>query len=154
MDSRRVTQPYGANPELYKPFGLDGHEGADLAAQVGANVYAAAGGSVRVVDAPPLPIDPKAKPYGIHVRLTHTIGGQTAVTVYAHLQSATVNVGDVVTAGQLIGLADATGNVRPAGAAGSHLHFGIYRVGPNGERLDAGNGFNGYLDPMPFFKTA
>lgn len=151
MDSRQITQAFGAHPEIYGPLGLPGgHEGADLRAPMGANVYAAAAGVVTEVILPTVPYDPVTKkdPYGKHVRIKHNAGGQLCKTVYAHLQAALVNVGDTVTAGQLIGRSDATGNVRPTGAAGSHVHFGLYFVDEQGNRLNADNGYRGYQDPM------
>ncbi|TLN03399.1 hypothetical protein FDZ74_14730, partial [bacterium] len=46
VDSRRVNQYFGENPDSYKGFGLPGHEGLDLYARDGANSYAAAAGDV------------------------------------------------------------------------------------------------------------
>jgi hypothetical protein len=75
--------------------------------------------------------------YGIHVRVEHIDGYET---IYAHLQSAAVDEGQEVQAGQLLGLADNTGN-----SQGDHLHLTLKHHGES---------FGGYpgsiIDPMPF----
>lgn len=57
--------------------------------------------------------------YGIHVRVQHAAGYET---IYAHLQTTLVKPGQPVTAGQVLGLADSTGNSR-----GNHLHLTLKR---------------------------
>lgn len=59
--------------------------------------------------------------------------GGGVVSNYGHLASIAVTEGDKVTAGQRIGVMGYTGNVKPAGKAGTHLHLGI-RV--NGKFVD------------------
>jgi hypothetical protein len=48
VDSRRLNQGFGENPDSYKPFGLPGHEGLDLYALPGANIYAPTAKSPRL----------------------------------------------------------------------------------------------------------
>jgi len=55
------------------------------------------------------------------VRVRHDGGYES---IYAHLMQATVSVGQPVKAGQLIGLADNTGN-----SFGAHLHFTVKKQG-------------------------
>ena len=75
----------------------------------GDDVVAAAPGTVSVAN-------PTGRTgYGRWVRITHA-GGET--TVYAHLSSVAVSVGQVVDQGQLIGQLGSTGN-----STGPHLHF-------------------------------
>lgn len=59
--------------------------------------------------------------YGTMVKIQHDNG---IVTVYAHLQSLSVEVGQKVTAGQEIGLIGNTGN-----SNGPHLYFEVIRNG-------------------------
>ena len=85
--------------------------------------------------------------YGRHVRIRHSVGGKFYTTVYAHLKDVTVTFTQNVKAGDLIGHADSTGN-----STGSHLHFGLYEQTASGVRLNANNGYGGYLDPTPYMK--
>jgi len=115
-DFNRTTQAFGVNEEYYRRFGLPGHEGVDIQAPLNAKVYACADGSVYRVDN-----GANGNAYGIHVRILHQEGYRT---VYAHLNSALVVVGQEVEAGELIGLADDTGN-----SFGSHLHLTLKKDG-------------------------
>lgn len=130
-----VTQPFGVNPQNYNRFGLPGHEGIDIRAPTGANVYAGADGEVSRVET-----NPNAHAYGIHVRIKHRDGYET---ILAHLQEAHVNPGDRVKAGQRIGLADNTGN-----SFGSHLHLTLKKAGAT--RAGLTNFPNDIIDPTPF----
>lgn len=62
--------------------------------------------------------------YGNAVYIDH---GDGDVTIYAHLNSISVSVGDKVSAGRVIGIMGWTGNVWPAGIRGRHLHFELRR---------------------------
>ena len=70
--------------------------------------------------------DPKWKGgYGNYVVIDHgVIDGTKVQTLYAHLESFKVKVGDHVQAGQVIGISDSTGY-----STGPHLHFGVKRDG-------------------------
>ena len=59
--------------------------------------------------------------YGNLVEVAHPDG---TVTFYAHLQRATVRVGESVAPGQLIALSNNSGN-----STGPHLHFGVEKGG-------------------------
>ncbi len=138
-----ITQEFGANPAYYSKFGLPGHEGMDLRARTGAKIYAAAQGTVtRVGNYPP------GTAYGYHIRLSHQCSNGDFETIYAHCQtgSAYVKIGDVVESGQLIALADATGNVI-AGAA--HLHFGLKKAGATARKETPYP--SDFVDPSPYF---
>ncbi len=105
-----VVQSFGANPEIYSRYGLPGHEGIDLRAPQGSNVYACAAGQVYFIEE-----GETNHNYGTHVRIQHSQGYRT---VYAHLGQVLVKVGDQVKARQLIGRADSTGN-----SVGQFLHL-------------------------------
>lgn len=137
VDSFRVNQYFGENPETYKPFKLAGHEGIDFYAPTGANVYSAADGVVYQVG------HPADHPYGNHIRIRHKAGGKTFHTIYAHLSEAHVTENQQVRAGEIIGLADNTGN-----SFGSHLHFTLKIDGEKTPGYPAG-----IVDPMPFFQA-
>lgn len=118
-DFARINQGFGENPELYRRWGLPGHEGVDIFAPLDSKVYACADGTVSRVDV--YSGNSSTMPYGNSVRVRHAGGYET---VYAHFHEARVAVGDTVTAGQVIGLADSTGN-----SSGSHLHLTLKKAG-------------------------
>ena len=111
-----ITQKFGANPQIYGRFGLPGHEGLDIRARKGTHIYCCAPGEVYRVH-----LDPRSHPYGIHVRVRHKDGYKS---VYAHLDQALVQEGQVVEAGELIAWADSTG-----ASTASHLHLTLKRDG-------------------------
>ncbi len=116
-----VTQPFGANPQIYTRFGMPGHEGLDIRALMNTNVYCCADGVVYLVNR-----DPKAHAYGIHIRIRHK---DRYKTVYGHLAKSLVKKGDRVQAGQIIAKANSTG-----ASKGSHLHLTLKREGATRRR--------------------
>ncbi|MBQ8605377.1 MAG: peptidoglycan DD-metalloendopeptidase family protein [Clostridia bacterium] len=89
--------------------GYRGHSGVDLtmSGAYGKPVYASASGTVIYAG--------WSGGYGKTVRIKHS-GGYT--TVYAHMSSINVSVGDSVYQGQQVGRIGSTGN-----STGPHLHF-------------------------------
>lgn len=133
---RHVTQRFGNNPAYYAKFGLPGHEGIDIRAPHGSNVYAVWPGEVYEAIA-----EDDGHNYGFRVRIRT---GPYRV-IYAHLAGTAVQVGDTVRAGQIIGWADNTGN-----SFGDHLHLTV-------KHDEAGHGgpmYQGYpyeiIDPTPY----
>jgi len=93
------------------------HDGVDLAAELGAPVCAAAAGTVLDVRDDDL--------MGSTVVISHDGGFDT---LYANLEaSPTVEIGDVVGAGQIIGSVGATALCESA--LPTHLHFGVTKDG-------------------------
>ena len=97
------------------------HDGIDICAEAGTQVVAAASGTVIAVG--------EDDRLGVNISIEHT-GGY--VTTYASLHPETfVEVGDTVSAGDVIGT---VGNTSLTEAAlGAHLHFSVKR---NGELID------------------
>lgn len=94
------------------------HSGIDIANSTGTRINAAASGVVsdaRWIGG-----------YGRCVIIVHTINGEVYTTLYAHLNSITVSVGQVVQAGQQIGYMGTTGD-----STGPHLHFEVHKNGFN-----------------------
>ncbi len=89
------------------------HNGVDIANALGTPIHAVAGGTV--IDSGP------AQGYGNWIRIRHEDG---AITVYGHMQSLYVAVGDVVQPGQII-----AGMGSEGFSTGSHLHFEIWPDG-------------------------
>ena len=101
------------------------HKGTDFTPGVGAPITAIADGVVSVKEV-------SSWGFGNHVFIDHVINGQKVTSVYAHMQegSSSLQVGDVVTAGEFVGLVGATG-----AATGPHLHLeirldGVVQVDP------------------------
>lgn len=114
-----VLMAFSVDQLVYSPTLADWrtHDGVDISAKPGTTVLAATAGTVASVEDHPL--------MGTTVVIDHQ-GGYT--TTYSNLQSKpTVEPGDLVTAGQIIG---AVGTTAAAEAAQSpHLHFSVARDG-------------------------
>jgi murein DD-endopeptidase MepM/ murein hydrolase activator NlpD len=93
------------------------HDGVDITAPCGTNIFAAGGGQVAGKGSF------NVAGFGHWVSILHTSpSGQRVYTLYAHLQSpASVGIGATVGKGALIGRMGNTG-----WATGCHLHFMIY----------------------------
>ena len=99
------------------------HAGIDIAAPIGTPIYAIMSGTV--IDSGP------ASGYGQWIRIQHDDG---SMSIYGHMSSLGVSVGQYVTAGQYI-----AGMGSEGFSTGSHLHFEIHPTG------------NGAVDPVPWF---
>jgi hypothetical protein len=134
----RVTQLMADRPEVYKQFSyegvpLRGHNGIDFGTPNGTKLLATDDGEV-------VQVGYEAKGFGNFAKLSHAWGE----SVYAHMERVSVKEGDKVKRGDVLGLADNTGN-----SSGPHLHFGV-RIFPN----KRGDGWGGYHDPIPFMNPA
>ncbi|HEY88297.1 MAG TPA: SH3 domain-containing protein [Thermoflexia bacterium] len=132
-----ITQAFGKRPEYYGQYGLPGHEGIDFRAPTGSKIFAVADGFVSDVR-----LDGNSKPYGNQVRVQHESGYQT---IYAHLLEASVSKGQAVKAGQLVGIADNSGN-----SAGAHLHLTLKKNGATA-RGETNYPYD-IIDPTPYLK--
>ncbi|MBF6172679.1 M23 family metallopeptidase [Nocardia blacklockiae] len=101
------------------------HEGVDVAAPIGTPIYAVEDGTV--IDAGP------ASGFGMWVRLRHDDG---TVTVYGHVDTTTVSVGQRVMAGDQIATVGNRGF-----STGPHCHFEVH---PNGGSA---------IDPLPWLAS-
>lgn len=95
--------------------GLHDKYAIDLASSYGADILAAAAGEVLIARG-----SGWNGGYGLYVVIKHGNGTQT---LYGHLSAVTVNTGDYVEQGQVIGKMGNTGRVN--GPTGVHLHFEI-----------------------------
>lgn len=143
-ERKSISQKFLQNPQNYESP-LIGHDGVDIVAPFGSKIFAVADGTViKVRDVG------EGHNYGTAVYLRHTDGYRTT---YAHLKSTDLKVGNFVRGGQLIGLADSTGNVWPKPTAtephlGSHLHLSLYLDGAS-QRKETPQPFD-LIDPEPF----
>jgi hypothetical protein len=101
------------------------HAGVDIANAIGTPIYAVADG--EVIDSGP------AQGFGMWVRLRHADG---TVTVYGHIDSSNVSVGQKVMAGDQIARMGNRGF-----STGPHLHFEVHLGGEN------------KIDPLPWLAT-
>lgn len=156
-----VAQSFGNNPDYYARFKDDhgnpekGHMGIDFRAAHGTPVYAACDGWAFF-------LRDSHGGEGIHIRTNlTTYNGQEAYfnVINWHL------CGDTdprfpspipldgkwypVKRGDLIGYADNTG--APFESTGDHLHFGLQPLDRYHTIIGQDNGFNGCIDPSPFF---
>ncbi len=107
----QISQPFGpSHLVLEPPYGgyAHFHTGIDLVEPFGSPVFAADDGIVALVG-------DSSSGYGNYVVIAHSGGLDT---LYGHLSTALVKVGQTVSQGQTIGLEGSTGN-----STGAHLHF-------------------------------
>lgn len=113
------------NTSLYYSSGRY-HGGNDISVATGTSVFAMDGGTVVSADTTTNKSNSCSSGYnsegycsfGKFIGIKHEIEGKTYYSVYAHLSSISVNVGDKVTQGQEIGKSGNTGN-----SSGPHLHI-------------------------------
>lgn len=103
-----ITSPFG-NRNSPTSGASTYHQGVDLDTGTGDPVYASRAGVVTVAG--------WGNAAGNYVQINHQDGFSS---IYMHLKSSCVSAGQIVSAGQLIGLTGATGIT-----TGDHLHFGI-----------------------------
>ena len=117
VDSRYITSTVGgrASPG---GIGSTNHQGTDIG-RVGytSSIYAAKAGTVIVSQ--------RSSSYGEYVVISHGSGN---TTLYAHMSSRKVSVGQYVKQGGVIGITGSTGN-----STGPHLHFEVVE---NGQRVN------------------
>ena len=115
VPSHKINSPFGTRPSV---LGSTNHKGIDIGG-VGYTtpVKAAKAGTVIVSQ--------KGSSYGNYVVVSHGSGN---TTLYAHLSSRSVSVGQYVNQGDVLGITGSTGN-----STGPHLHFEITE---NGVRID------------------
>ena len=120
-DGYRMSDGFGPRAEGF-------HKGVDMLNEPGVPVHAIADGVVIAASG-------NGGTGGVYTSIAHKVGGQAVCSMYMHFLdgSLTVEVGSIVTAGQVIGLTGRTGN-----ATTEHTHFEMY--GADGVRYD----------PMPF----
>jgi len=107
----QISQSFGPSTFWFEPaYGQypHFHTGIDMVEPFGSPVYAADDGVVALVGS-------SSAGYGNYVVIAHSGGLDT---LYGHLSTAVVKVGQPVTQGQPVGLEGSSGN-----STGAHLHF-------------------------------
>jgi murein DD-endopeptidase MepM/ murein hydrolase activator NlpD len=124
----RMTQEFGRKNPWYA---AGHHTGMDFSGGDGRAYAAATGRVVRVG---------RGGRYGNRIEIEH---GGKLWTLYAHLASVNVRVGQHVSAGQFIGIIGNTGG-SGRGTMGKHLHFEVRK---------GANQYRNTVDPAPFLNN-
>lgn len=144
-----ISQKFGLNPQIYAQFGLNGHNGIDIAAPKNTPIKAVHSGWI-------IEQTSKETGYGLRICQRFISDNKNYLLVYGHMdhleldQDMQWNWNDKsywVEAGQVIGYVDSTGF-----STGHHLHLGLYEYDQNGNKLNSNNGYGGAIDPLPFIK--
>jgi len=139
IDKVYITQKFGERPEVYRTFGLKGHNGIDYRTRFIdsplAHRYVVAPDGGKIIEVG----NQGSKGYGMFIRIQHK---GTSQSVLGHLSKQYVKVGQVVKSGDTMGLTGNTGF-----SSGPHLHWGFR---PN--KWKQNNGFAGYIDQLSLIK--
>ena len=143
----RITQEYGANPNSVQP---GGHTGMDASGKLDEPIYAEADGVIVFADW----ADTLGWPNPYYIATSAIIPKGAGIVVgldvgpylfiHGHLNRTTLNKGDRVKQGQVIGYVGYTGYTIPAGAGGTHLHLDVL---PNGWNVNSPDGRYGRINP-------
>ena len=126
VSSRRITSPFG-NRNTGIAGASTNHKGVDIGGvYYSSEVHAAKAGTVIVSQ--------HSSSYGNYVVVSHGSGN---TTLYAHMSSRSVSVGQWVDQGDVLGITGSTGI-----SSGPHLHFEITE---NGVRVDPLQYLTGYV---------
>ena len=115
-----VQWPVGANISISSGFGYRSCEGCS-SFHTGIDFTPGAGTPVEAIADGVVVSSPVADgSWGVHTTIEHNIDGVIFYSSYAHMQtgSMSVQLGDTVTRGQVLGLVGSTGQ-----SNGAHLHF-------------------------------
>lgn len=113
----RVTSPFMKNRLNPITGKMQNHDGMDIGADYNTPVHASASGKVIFCG--------QKGGYGNAILIDNgLVNGKNVSTLYGHLNSFSVNNGQVINAGQNIGLVGSTGQ-----STGPHLHFEIRENG-------------------------
>lgn len=129
--NRCITQVFGVKSDIYKQFGIIGHNGIDIAIEEGTEIFASHDGTVSFTQ-------------DSNGGLGAVIATKTHKSLYWHLQSF-VGAGRTIKRGDLIGYGDSTGF-----STGHHLHWGLKLLDENGDVKSRDNGYDGAVDCMDY----
>ena len=146
-----ITQLFGSTVDSKRLYTSGTHNGVDFGTPVGTPVKAVMAGTV--IGTGNTDLQSGCYSFGKWVMVSHANG---LSTMYGHFSSISVKQGDVVAAGDLLGLSGNTGY-----STGPHLHFGVYAT--QGTRIEryANSSYcknvtipiadkSAYLDPMVY----
>ncbi|MEG1433788.1 peptidoglycan DD-metalloendopeptidase family protein [Eubacterium sp.] len=123
-DTTEITDYFGQR-ESPGGIGSTNHQGIDIGAAYGTPIYAPSSGTVEI-----------AGGYGGYGNAVKLDMGGGFETLFGHMSSVAVSVGQAVSKGQVIGYVGSTGN-----STGPHIHYSVF---VNGQMVD----------PMDFYAFA
>lgn len=129
------NQSYPCDKSLYQHLGLAAHNGLDIPCNDSEPILASHDGIVTEVS--------NDESAGLGIVLWDE--KQLIKTVYWHLKSVPVKVGDRFKTGDVLAPADNTGL-----SSGTHLHFSLKQTNQNGTTINWENGYYGAIDPWPY----
>lgn len=154
-DQINPSNPFGANPDWYAKLGQKGHPGNDFEAPSGTKLFSPCDGLAFYV---------RDSIGGDGLWIYNTSDGENHVVILWHLyargdadhpfQIPSDGTKTLVKAGEFLGYTDNSG-FHPAPqeseSTGPHLHLGVIPCDLNWNRNEPENGFNGCVDPKPFY---
>jgi hypothetical protein len=137
-----VTQAWGVNPDLYKQFGLKGHNGIDYRAFLpnGDRCYVGGKSEVFAPHSGKVIENRLDAGYGNYVKIENDKEG-SILAHFSHLSP--LKVGQTVKRGDFVGFQGTTGF-----SSGIHLHWGYYPIPRN-----RANGYSGTINQLPLITT-
>lgn len=143
-----ITQDFGNDflvdgKLYYKSMGIDGHDGLDAIPENKKDcvIYSIWNGILMIKMLHPI--------YGYRIAIWNS---ETNLTEYHnHMERFILNsnIGDKINAGTKLGFMGASGKV-----FGGHNHFAMSKTDNQGNRINRGNGYFGYINPTPYLKEA
>ncbi len=148
LKANYITQLFGQNlSPLYAQWGLKGHNGIDFLANDGEPIYWNCGDCEGKVIKTSEEVNE-----GIGVVVITEDRDGIFQHRFWHLKKTLCKVGDILSSGDVLGLADSTGQ-----STGTHLHYDLKPMKKdqygNYEQLYPENGYNGAIDPMPYYNS-
>jgi len=147
IDGAVLTQSFGTTPDSKILYNGQPHNGIDIRARIGTELYAAEDG--EVINTGNTDSFSRCLSYGKWILIKHP---NNLATLYAHLSLIKVSPGDIIERGELIGYSGASGY-----ATGPHLHFTVYDANTVEFRASSRPGstckllpFGGYLNPLAY----
>ncbi|MFA6876481.1 MAG: peptidoglycan DD-metalloendopeptidase family protein, partial [Parabacteroides sp.] len=133
-DTTNLTSGFGLR-ESPGGIGSTNHNGVDIGAAYGTPIYAPADGTAEI-----------AGTYGGYGNTVKLDMGNGFETLFGHMSSVAVEVGQQVAKGQVIGYVGSTGN-----STGAHIHYSIFE---NGQAVDPNNFYafanGGFVDKATY----
>ena len=105
------------------------HSGVDVKAKVNTNTFSMYDGKVSDIRNSFSPGQYKKESLGNYILVTTIINGETVFIKYNHLNQVNVEKGDIIKAGDIIGLNGNTGNANPPeGGVIPHIHLQVFNT--------------------------